>query len=253
MTPIRNALLIARRDLSAYLNGYVGYVIFFLILLGEGLFFNFFVLGRGAQYSHEVLEGFFELSFGFTIAAAIFLTMFSITTEFGQRTDVLLTTSPVSDAQIIAGKYLAAMCMLTILTGLSTYMPALIFVNGKVSLAHIGVGYLGVLCIGSVASAIGIFGSSLFRSDAMWISALTSLLAGLIAGFICIALILLWFVADSSDPPFSAIFEYMALFDQQFQPFMEGRLRSTGLVYYGSLTFVFLTLATRMLGLRRWS
>ncbi|MEZ4316875.1 MAG: hypothetical protein R3F61_05215 [Myxococcota bacterium] len=250
---MRNALLIARRDLSAYLNGYVGYVIFFLILLGEGLFFNFFALGNGAQYSHDVLQGFFELAFGFTIAAGIFLTMFSITTEFGQRTDVLLTTSPVRDHEIIAGKYIAAMSMITLLTVLSIYMPALIFVNGKVSLSHIGVGYVGVLCVGSVAVSIGIFGSSLFRSDAMWISALTSLLAGLIAAFLIFAFILLWWIAQKTDPPFAPILEYAALFDQQYQPFMEGRLRSTGLVFYGSLSFVFLTLATRMLSMRRWS
>lgn len=250
---MRNALLIAQRDLAAYLNGYVGYVIFFLILLGEGLFFNFFALGSGPQYSHEVLEGFFELCFGFTIAAGIFLTMFSITTEFGQRTDVLLTTSPVSDLEIIAGKYIAAMSMVTILTVLSIYMPAMIFVNGKVSLAHIGVGYIGVLGVGSVAVSVGIFGSSLFRSDAMWVSALTSLLAGLIAASIIFGFILLWWVAQKTDPPFTSILEFAALYDQQYQPFMEGRLRSTGLVYYGSLSFVFLTLATRMIGLRRWS
>ena len=49
----------------------------------------------------------------------------------------------------------------------------------------------------------------------------------------------------------SAVFSYSAIFDRHFQPFMKGRLNTEGLVYYGSLCFAFLLMATRVLQLRR--
>ena len=85
------------------------------------------------------------------------------------------------------------------------------------------------------------------------IVAVLTVLAGLIAGVIVIVLIVQWWVAQNTDPPFAPILEFVALYDQHYQPFMEGRLVSTGVAYYSSLTFVFLMLATKMLGLRRWS
>ena len=45
---------------------------------------------------------------------------------------------------------------------------------------------------------------------------------------------------------------YSAIYNQHFQPFSEGRLNVSGLVYYGSLTSIFLMLATRVLEGRRW-
>ena len=107
-----------------------------------------------ARYSHEVLEDFFYLSGGFAIAASILLTMRTIAEERANQTDVLLTTSVLSEGEIVAGKWSAAMGMVTLLTALTAYMPALIFVNGKVAIAHILVGYLGILALGSAVSAI---------------------------------------------------------------------------------------------------
>ena len=62
---------------------------------------------------------------------------------------------PVSSWEFVLGKFLAGYAMIAILLGLTVYMPALIFVNGKVSLGHIFGGYLGLILLGSASIAIG--------------------------------------------------------------------------------------------------
>jgi ABC-2 type transport system permease protein len=239
-----NVLLIARRDLAAYLHGVSGYAIIAAVLFLDGLLFNAFALGRGAQYSHEVLQQFFYFASGTTMTAAVLLTMRSFAEERTQGTQLLLDTAPIADWQIVAGKYLAAMGMLTLLTLLTMYMPALIFVNGKVSVAHVAVGYLGLLALGSATTAIGLFGSSLFRSQVA---------AAIFSGVVVGALILCWLLSEITDPPFTDVIAYMALYDKHFTAFEKGRLVTSALVYYGSVTFGFLLLSTRVHEGRRWS
>lgn len=237
-----NAVRIAMRDFSAYLHGYAGYAIITAILLIDGLLFNFFAMGEGAKYSHEVLEDFFYLSSGTTMIAGILVAMPTLAEERDNGTDVLLRTSAVSDAAVVFGKYLGAMGILTVLIALTAYMPGLVMVNGKIALAHVLVGYLGLWLLGSAVVAIGVFASSLFR---------TQLPAGVIGGVITVTFLLGWLGSKVTDPPFTEVLAYSALFDKHFQPFLEGRLTSSGVVFYLSLTFLFLMLATRVLQSRR--
>lgn len=128
-----HVLTIARRDLGAYLHGYTAYVIIAGILFIQGLLFNGIALpAETARYSHEVLQEFFYISGGCAMVASVLLTMRSLAEEQSTGTDVLLRTSVASDGQVVLGKYLAAMGMLTLFTVLTVYMPLLIFVNGKV-------------------------------------------------------------------------------------------------------------------------
>jgi ABC-2 type transport system permease protein len=237
-----NALLIAKRDLRAYAHGYSAWLIIAGLLALQGVFFAAFAMD-GERYSHEVLRDFFYFNWGFAVAASVLLTMRSVAEERRDGTDVLLTTSTATDGQMVLGKWLAAMGVLVLFTLLSGYLPALIYVNGKVSMAHLAVGYLGVLATVSATSAIGICSSSLFRFQ---------LAAGLLTAMMVVTLIVAWILADITDPPFANIIAYSALYNQHYEPFSEGRLSISGLTYYGSLTAAFLLLATRINEGRRW-
>ncbi len=239
-----NALVVARRDFASYVMGWYGTLITAGILFVQGLLFQAWVLGREeSRYSHEVLEDFFYLHGGFVMVAAVLLTMRSFAEERTDGTYVLLQTSTIRDGSIVAGKWLAAMAMLTVLTVISVYMPLLIFVHGKVSVAHLVVGYAGSLGLASVTASIGIFGSSLFRSQ---------LVAGIFSGILVVAFLTTWMLSEVLEPPFAGMAAYMALFQQHFIPFYEGRVELGGVVYYVSLTWLFLLLTTRVLASRRW-
>lgn len=241
---MNNVMLIARRDLGAYFHGYSMWLIFAGLLCLEGLFFSADAMGPGeARYSHEIIERYFYYCWGFGVVASVLLTMRSIAEERRDGTDVILTTSTATDGQVVMGKWVAAMAVLAVFTMLSAYLPGLVVVNGKVSMAHLAIGYLGVFASVGATSAMGIFGSSLFRYQ---------LAAGLFTGILVVSLVICWILSDISSAPFDEILAYAAIYNQHYEPFSQGRLNLSGLVYYASLTGVFLLMATRILEGRRW-
>lgn len=239
MTP---TLLIARRELATYLNTAWGWVILAAVLLIDGLLFNAFAMTDSPRYSADVLEDFFFFSSGTTMIAGVLLSMRLIAEERQSGTMVLLETAPVTEAQVVLGKFLGAFGFLTVITLATVYMPILIQVNGKVGWEQIGAGYLGLLSLGGAAVAIGTFGSSLAKNQ---------LLAAAMGGAILVLMLLGWLLARITEAPISEVLAYTALFDRHFQPFMRGRVNTESLVLYGSVIFGFLTMATRVLQMRR--
>jgi ABC-2 type transport system permease protein len=240
---MKNIALLIRRELAAYFNTSWGWVILSFVLLIDGLMFNGFALGSRERYSADVLQDFFYFSSGTTMIAGILITMRLLAEERQTGTMILLQTAPIRDYEIVMGKFLGAFGFLSILTALTGYMPALIFVNGKVSIAQILTGYLGLLALGAATIAIGTFASALAKNQ---------LLAAVLGAVMLVLLLLGWLLGQVTEPPISEIFSYSALFDRHFQPFMEGRINTEGLVFYASICFAFLLLSTRTLQLRRW-
>jgi ABC-2 type transport system permease protein len=240
---MKGIFLVARRDFWAYINTTWGWAILTLALLIDGLFFNVFALTNTAKYSADVLEMFVYLTGGVSLAASVFITMRLFAEERQTGTIILLDSSPLSEAQIVLGKYLSGMAFLTFFALLTAYMPAMIFVNGKVSVEQIAVGYLGILLMGSAGVAIGTWASALSRNQ---------LLAGVISAVVVVFFVACWMMARVLDAPFKAVISYVAFFDKQLQPFQEGRIDTQGIVFFLTITFGFLLLANRSLIARRW-
>ena len=236
-------LLIARRDLAAYLNGYWGYFIIAAVLMIDGLLFNGRALTEKSRYSSEVIEEFFLLSFGLTIIATILLSMRLVASEKETGTIVLVDSAPVSDWQFVGGKYLSVMTVVTVMVLLSLYMPALVFVNGKVSYGHIFAGYVGLLLVGGCVAAIGTFASTISRSQ---------LVAGVVTTVIVSALVLMWLIAKVADEPLKDMLSYLSLYDRHFRGFQRGQINTEDVIFYLSIIFVFLLGSSRFMALRRW-
>ncbi|MAY79181.1 MAG: hypothetical protein CL930_00165 [Deltaproteobacteria bacterium] len=239
---MKTITLLVRRELAAYFNTSWGWVILSLVLLIDGVLFNAFALGTRERFSANVLSDFFYFSSGTTMIAGVLLTMRLIAEERQTGTLTILQTAPIREVDVVLGKFLGALCFLMLITACTAYMPALIFVNGKVSIAQIGAGYLGLMSLGAATIAIGTFGSALARNQ---------LLAAVIGTGLLVFMLLGWMVGQMTEPPLSGIFSYMAVFDRHFQPFMKGRINTEGLVFFSSVCFGFLLLAIRTLQLRR--
>lgn len=237
-----NALLIARRELAAYLRSWLGPAIVSGALLIEGILFYWIGLGQ-KLLSADVLRQFFYNTSGVTMVAALFLSMRLLAEERQTGTLVLLNTSPVSDRDIVLGKFLGAFAVLAATTLLSVYMPAWLFVHGKVAIGHMVVGYLGLLLLGGAVTSIGLFGSTLARSQVV---------AVIVGGALLAVMILLWLVAKASEPPLNEYISRLALHHENFRPFMDGILEPTRVVYYLVVTYAFLFASTKVLEARRW-
>jgi ABC-2 type transport system permease protein len=237
------ALLIARRELAAYLRTLSGYVVIAVILALNGLFFNAYALGGASKRSAEVLSQFFYYSSGFTIVAAVFISMRLLAEERQTGTLPLLYSSPLRDRDIVLGKFLAGLAFLGLYVLCTLYMPLLVLVNGKVSFGHVAAGYLGLLLLGSASLAVGTFGSALARNQ---------LLAAITSAVLLVALILCWLLARITEQPLASVFSAMSLWNQHFPPFQSGLVHVRDVVYYLVVTYVALFAATRVLEARRW-
>ena len=241
---IRNILTVARRELLGYLRTPMGYVIAAAVLAVDGLLFNAFALGAGRRLSTEVIRDFFYFSSGTTMIAAILLSMRLFAEEEQTGTRVLLRTAPVTDGQAVGGKFLAAYLYLMLVTLLTVPMPLLVMVHGKISLGHLGAGYLGLGLLGAAALAIGTFGSTLASNQVVAAVSSAAMLVGLL---VC------WLLAKVTEAPISDVLAHMSFYDKHFVPFMNGVVHSRDLVYYGSVTYLFLLLSTWSLRARRWA
>jgi ABC-2 type transport system permease protein len=238
-----NIGIIARRELGGYFRTPSGYLIAAATLLVQGLMFNTRALGSGAKLSSQVLVDFLRDSSGTTTVAAVLLTMRLFAEERQSGTLVLLFTSPVREIEIVLGKFLSAFVVLALLVLLSVYLPALIFVNGKVSLGHIASGYVGLLMVGSATAALGVLGSALAR---------TQIMAGVLAAVFIFILFLAWALSRVVDPPLGTIISHFSLYEMHFFPSMRGLLQLSDIVYYASVTYVALLASTRVIQSQRW-
>jgi ABC-2 type transport system permease protein len=235
-------LLIARREFFAYLRSPLGSAIIAACLLIDGILFYFRAL-TPKLLSAEVLQEFIYSASGTTMIAGLVLSMRLLAEERQTGTLVLLNTAPIKDSQIVLGKYLSALIVLSLLTVLTAYMPALVFFKGNVSIGHILVGYLGLFLLGSASIAIGLFGSAIARSQ---------IVAMIVGAAILTPLVLLWAVARAVDPPLNRYLSALALHHDNFRPFMLGRLDFGAVVYYLVITYFFLLAAIKVLEARRW-
>lgn len=236
------ALLVARREMHAYARSPLGAVIIAGALLIDGILFYWQGLTK-KLLSAEVLSEFFYFSSGVVMAASLILAMRLVAEERQTHTFTLLSTAPIRDWEIVAGKFLSAFGMIFLLTALTAYMPALIFVNGKVSIGHILVGYAGLLLIGSAAVSIGLFASAVAKSQVV---------AAILGAGILAPLLLLWIIAQAVDAPLNTFLNGLAIHHENFRPFMNGILDLQAVVYYLVVTYFFLLAATKILEARRW-
>jgi len=173
----------------------------------------------------------------------VLLAMRLFAEERQSGTLTLLYTSPVREVEIVIGKFLSALGVLAVVTLLSLYLPALIFVNGKVSLGHIAGGYLGLLCVGAATLALGVLGSAMAK---------TQLMAGVLASVFVFVLFLCFALSRVVDPPFGTIIGQFSLYEIHFYPFMRGLVQLSDLVYYASVVYLALFSATRVVQSQRW-
>lgn len=237
------ALLIARRELSSYFRSWLGPILVAAVLLADGILFYWKIGLEQKLLSAEVLIQFFYNTSAPTMIAALLLTMRLLAEERQTGTLILLNTSPVKDRDIVIGKFIGAYAVLVLITLLSVYMPAWLFVHGKVAVGHVVVGYLGLLLLGAAVTAIGLFGSTLASSQVV---------AAIISAVLLLVMILLWIVAKASEPPLNQYLSALAIHHENFRPFMQGILQPSGVVYYVVVTYAFLFASIKVLEARRW-
>jgi ABC-2 type transport system permease protein len=241
---MRAISIIYRRELGAYLRSPYGWVIASIVLLIDGLLFQGFALGGGEQLSALVLERTFYYQSAIPLFAGVLLSFRLLSEERQTYSMVLLNTSPIRDSDIVVGKFLAALTFLAFMLAISVYMPILVMVNGKITIAQVVVGYLGLLLLGGATLAIGLFASALTRQQ---------LIAAVVAAAMVAVGCFIHVLANKTDPPVKDVIDQIDLWWVHFQyGFMKGVLNVKDVVYYVATTYFFLLLSIKTLEAKRW-
>ncbi len=236
---MRNTLTIAGKEFKSYLASPMAYVVTGIFLVLTGVFFGI----SSSTYLETSISGFLGTGSIVLLLLAAVLTMRLIAEERKIGTLELLLTAPVRDSEIILGKFLGSLGILSVMLALTLYYPLLLIIFGDPDIGPIGTGYLGLFLLGSTCLAVGLFASSATSNQVV---------SAVVAGGILFAL---WFVSMAAGYLPDAIAEVINFFSLSyyFPDFIKGIIDTRGIVYYISITALFLFLAIRSLENSRWS
>jgi len=242
---MRETCTILRRELGAYFNTPIAYVVIFVYLVISGVFYVHFGFNRQAGD----LRAFFEWQ-PFVMALLVpALTMRLWSEERQLGTIELLMTMPVRTWQVVGGKFLAASCFLVIMLLMTFHLPLFLAIASNPPGPDWGAvagGYLGCIAMGMMYIAIGQFASSLTRDQ------IVALIIGLaicvslwLAGFPLFLTMIREFSVDV------AVWVQNFSIVPHFESISRGVLDTRDLVYVVSVGGYFLLLTTLVVERRR--
>jgi ABC-2 type transport system permease protein len=239
---MKNISTIAGKELRGYLNSPIAYIIFSVFLVITGWYFGSYL--RQINYDDTTIQGFLIVSVPCVLAFAAVITMRSLSEEKKMGTWELLLTSPVSDTEVVLGKFLACFGLLLVLLLLTMFYTLLLFMlGGAPDTGPIWASYLGLVMVGSSALAIGLFISSLTNNQ---------IISVVVSGGILAALWGIGYAVTYVPKGFQQLLSYIS-YKSNFNTFDIGIIDTRTIVFFLSLTVLFLYLAVRSLETGRWN
>ncbi|MDX1942165.1 MAG: gliding motility-associated ABC transporter permease subunit GldF [Saprospiraceae bacterium] len=237
------------KEINTFFSSLIGYIVISVFLVALGLVLFIFPDTSLLQYDYATLDQLFDIApmiFAFLIPA---ITMRSFAEEQQTGTIELLATKPLSDLSIVLGKFLACLT----LVGFSI-LPTLLYYytvyqlgapKGNLDSGAIMGSYFGLLFLGGVFVAIGVFASSLTNNQ---------IVAFILATFLCF--FIHWgFDLFSRLPIFvgkSDVLVQILGMKHHYNSISRGIIDSRNMIYFLSIIAVFIMLTLTSLERRKW-
>ncbi len=250
-----NILAIVRKEWRGYFASPIGYVVIGMYALVFGYFYtvglSWFIrqsmqgpqMGGGPMNVNQQM-----IRYVFLNSTVIFLfvvpliTMRTYAEEKRSGTIELLMTSPITDFQIVTGKFFGAMSLYVAMLGITVIHIAVLFAYGSPEWKPILTGYLGLLLLGGCFVSVGLFFSSLTKNQ-------------IVAGMFTFAVLLLLWVIDwvgsFAGPNVEKLTTYLSL-TGHVEDFLRGVVDSQHVVYYLSFITFGLFLTAKAVDSERW-
>lgn len=230
---------IYKKELRSYFVNPIGYVYVALFLAVSSLLFTYTTL-YSATCEVNVYYTFMLYLFAILIPL---LTMRMLSEEKKSKTEQILLTSPVSLFSVIFAKYLAAFTLFAGTLLVSCLNFIVLYFYGEPNSVIMFSTTLGILLIGSAFVAIGIFVSACTENQLVSalvtiVSIASTLVIGILASYVTFT-------------PLRVVMKWLSIFDR-FYVFTYGYFDIVALLYYVSITVVFIFLTIRVYEKRRW-
>jgi ABC-2 type transport system permease protein len=251
-----NVLAIAHKELRAYFASPIAYIVIGFFALLFGWFYigilDWFVrqglqgqMGMGPTSVNVNQQMIRPLILNVTVVFLFLLPLITMRTYAEEKrsgTIELLLTSPLTDLEIVLGKFLGALGLYAVMVALTLIHFGLLFAFGKPEWKPLATAYLGLLLFGGCFIALGLFISSLTKNQ-------------IVAGAATFGVFLLLWVVDwigeSMGPTGQAILKYLSM-TEHLEDFVKGVIDTKHLVYYLSFIAFGLFLTVRSVDTERW-
>ncbi len=251
-----NVIAIAQKELKSYFASPIAYIVIGLWALLYGYFFvailGFFVRQsmqmmqmQGPQAMNVNQQLIRPLLQNVTILVLFLMPMVTMRTYAEEKrsgTIELLLTSPITDFQIIMGKFLGAVALYVIMLAVTLVHLALLFIYGNPEWKPIFTAYIGLLLLGSCFISLGLLISSLTKNQ---------IVAGMVTFAVFLMLWVITWIGSFSGPTVDKLTQYLSIIDH-YDDFGKGVLDTTHVIYYLSFITFGLFLTAKSVDSERW-
>jgi ABC-2 type transport system permease protein len=251
-----NILAIAHSEIKAYFGSPIAYIVIGFFALMFGYFYYallvFFdqnslrMAGMGgpqtANINEQMIRPVFLNSSVILLFVLPLITMRTYSEEKRSGTIELLLTSPLTDFQIIMGKFLGAMTLYAAMLGITLIHIGVLFAFGNPEWRPVVTAYLGMLLMGGCFIAVGLLISSMTKNQ---------IVAGMITFAVFLMLWVINWIASFTGPTTQAVLNYLSI-TGHLDDFTNGVLDTRHLVYYLSFITFGLFLTARSVDTERW-
>jgi len=253
---MRNIAAIAQKELRSYFSSPIVYIVLGFWALLYGFFFvtilQFFVrqsmqMGQfgqmqGLNINQNLIRPLIQNVTILVLFLMPMVTMRTYSEEKRSGTIELLLTSPVTDWQIILGKFFGAMLLYASMLAVTLIHVAILFIYGNPEWKPIVTAYLGLLLLGGCFISVGLFISSLTKNQ---------IVAGMVTFAVFLLLWIITWIGSSSGPEIDQLTQYLSIIDH-LDDFGKGVLDTTHIIYYLSFITFGLFLTAKSVDSERW-
>ena len=256
---MRNVLAIAHKELKSYFASPIAYIVLGFWALLYGYFFvailQFFVrqsmsmnqFGMQGPQAMNVNQQLIRPLVAQNVPIMVLfllpmVTMRTYSEEKRSGTIELLLTSPVTDFEIIIGKFLGAMGLYASMLAVTLIHLAILFIYGRPEWKPIVTVYLGLLLLGGCFISLGLFISSLTKNQ---------IVAGMVTFAVFLLLWVIEWIGSFSPPMIDKLSQYLSIVGH-LDDFGKGVLDTTHIIYYLSFITFGLFLTAKSVDSERW-
>jgi len=249
---MNNVLAIAGKELRSYFASPIAYVVIGFFALMFGFFFYSLLLyfdrqslqaaGQAVNVNEQFLRPVFLNATVIFLFVLPLVTMRTYSEEKRSGTIELLLTAPLTDLQIILGKFLGAMGLYAAMLAITLVHVGLLFMFGNPEWRPVVTTYLGLLLMGGCFISVGLLISSLTKNQ---------IVAGMITFGVFLMLWVINWIASFMGPTTQQVLNYLSITDH-LDDFTKGIIDTKHLVYYVSFITFGLFLTARSVDTERW-
>lgn len=232
--------VIARRELSSYFVSPIAYVAMAIFLVVCGIaFWPDFQPGQPSEMRHL-----FDNMVWVLVAIVPLLSMGLLSQEWAGGTIETLMTAPIGETDVVFGKFLGSLAFFGVLLAPTLLYVVLLRIYGRPDYGPIFAGYVGIVLVGALFIAVGLFFSSLTKSQVVAAAAAAGVLYAVTRVPYEIA-------ASATLSPFWRRVADQMVF-RRYADFSKGVIDTGNIIFFLAATGVFLFLTVKVLESRRW-